>query len=260
MRGFLSDVRYALRTVGHGGISTAVAVLSLAVGVGANAAIFSVGHAMLARPLPYTGADRLVTLRSTNPSHGVLWSTAAPANLLDWQAQAKSFEAIAGYRWWTIDLTGGDRSERLRGLFVTPEFFKVLAVPLIGDTFEVETFNPAKPQRTRREIIIGHSLWQRRFGSDAGVLGRVVDLNIINLDHVGATPSFVVGVAAADVHFPPLSADYNLGVAGIEASVDFWMSEFRDPTRRDSGDLDVIARLRPGVSVAQARWALRPPS
>ena len=73
-----------------------VAVLSLAIGVGANAAIFSVGHAMLARPLPYAGADRLVMLRSTNPSHGVLWTTAAPANLLDWQAQAKSFEAIAG--------------------------------------------------------------------------------------------------------------------------------------------------------------------
>ena len=101
MRGLSSDIRYALRTVRHGGISTVVAVLSLAVGVGANAAIFSVGHAMLARPLPYAGADRLVMLRSTNPSHGVLWTTAAPANLLDWQAQAKSFEAIAGYRWWT---------------------------------------------------------------------------------------------------------------------------------------------------------------
>src|SRR5215471_21202066 len=99
MRGFSSDIRYAIRTVRHGGISTVVAVLSLAVGVGANAAIFSVGHAMLVRPLPYAAADRLVMLRSTNPSHGVLWTTAAPANLLDWQAQAKSFEALAGYRW-----------------------------------------------------------------------------------------------------------------------------------------------------------------
>ena len=120
MRGLSSDIRYALRTVRHGGISTVVAVLSLAVGVGANAAIFSVGHAMLARPLPYAGAARLVMLRSTNPSHGVLWTTAAPANLLDWQARAKSFEAIAGYRWWSVDLTGGDHSERLRGLFITP--------------------------------------------------------------------------------------------------------------------------------------------
>ena len=106
MGGFSSDIRYALRTLRHGGISTAVAVLSLAVGVGANAAIFSVGYAMLARPLPYSGAVRLVMLRSTNPSHGVLWTTAAPANLLDWQAQAKSFEALAGYRWCTPQTAG----------------------------------------------------------------------------------------------------------------------------------------------------------
>src|SRR6185295_4789083 len=125
MRGFSSDVRYALRAVRHGGMSTVVAVLSLAVGIGANTAIFSVGYAMLVRPLPYAGADRLVILGPMNPSHGVFWTTVAPANLLDWQAQATSFEAMAGYRWRTVDLTGGGRSERLRGLRVTPEFFKV---------------------------------------------------------------------------------------------------------------------------------------
>src|SRR5262245_37030241 len=135
MRGFSSDIRYALRTLRHGGLSTVIAVLSLAVGVGANAAIFSVGYAMLVRPLPYTGADRIVILRPMNPSHGVFWTTVAPANLLDWQAQAKSFEAIAGYRWWSVDLTGGDRSERLRGLYITPEFFKVLDISLMGKAF-----------------------------------------------------------------------------------------------------------------------------
>jgi putative ABC transport system permease protein len=152
-----------------------------------------------AHPLPYASAERLVTLRSTNPSHGVLWTTAAPANLLDWQAQAKSFEAIAGYRWRSVDLTGGDRSERLRGLFITPEFFKVLDVPLMGATFEVEAFNPANPEQRRPGIIIGRGLWRRRYGSDAGLLGSVVDVNIINLSHVGTTSSVVVGVAAADV-------------------------------------------------------------
>src|SRR5207249_9320126 len=161
MRGFSSDIRYALRTVKRGGISTAVAVLSLAVGVGANAAIFSVGYAMLLRPLPYVGADRLVLLRPMNPSHGVFWTTVAPANLLDWQTQAKSFEAIAGYRWRSVDLIGGDRSERLRGLHITPEFFKVLGVPLMG-----ETFSSNDPRRRRPEIIIGRGLWQRRFGAE----------------------------------------------------------------------------------------------
>jgi len=158
-------------------------VLSLAVGVGANAAMFCIGYAMLAHPLPYAGADRLVMLRPMNPSHGVFWTAVAPANLLDWQAQAKSFEAIAGYRWQTVDLTGGDRSQRLRGLRITPEFFKVLGVRLMG-----ETFNPSDPQRRRSEIIIGRGLWQRRFGSDAKLLGKVLDVNIINLSRVGPTP------------------------------------------------------------------------
>src|ERR1044071_1306974 len=112
MRALLSDIRYAVRTLRRGGIAIAVAVLSLAMGVGANAALFSVGYAMLTHRLPYVDADRLVILRSMNPSHGVFWTTAAAANLRDWQAQAKSFEAIAGYRWRTVDLVGGDRTER----------------------------------------------------------------------------------------------------------------------------------------------------
>ncbi len=203
---------------------------------------------MLVHPLPYADADRLVMLRPTNPSHGVFWTTVAPANLLDWQAQAKSFEAIAGYRWHTVDLTGGDRSERLRGLRITPEFFKVLGVRLRGGTF-----SPKDPQREGPEIIIGRGLWQRRFGSDVKLLGKVLDLNIINLKRVGPTPSFVVGIALTDAHFPPLSADFNLDVAGIGDAVDFWVPEVIDPSRRDTGDLDAIARLRPGISIGQAQ-------
>ena len=250
MRGFSSDIRYALRTLRHGGISTVVALLSLAVGVGANAAIFSIGYTMLVHPLPYAGADRLVMLRSMNLSHGVFWTAAAPANLLDWQAQAKSFEAIAGYRWQTVDLTGGDRGERLRGLRITPEFFKVIGVPLMG-----ETFNPSDPQRRRSEIIIGRGLWQRRFGSDPKLLGKVLDVNLINLSRVGPTPSFVVGIVSSDVHFLPFSGDSDVGVSGIGIgdSVDFWVPEFLDPAKRDIGDLDAIGRLRPGVSLEQAQ-------
>jgi len=260
MRWISSDIRYAFRALRRGGISTVVAMLSLAVGVGANSAIFSVGYAMLAHPLPYADADRLVMLRSTNPSHGVFWTTTASANLLDWQAQAKSFEAIAGYRWRSVDLvdpTGSGRSERLRGLHITPEFFKVLGVPLMGETFGPIGTGFAfsnDPQRRRPEIIIiGRGLWQRRFGSDAGLLGKAIDVNIINLSRVGPTPTFVVGIALADAHFPPLSVDWNLGISGIGDSIDFWVPEYRDPTKRDNGDLDVVARLRPGVSLEQAQ-------
>src|SRR5215467_2070509 len=131
----IQDIVIAARTfVKHPGF-TVTAIVMLALGIGANAAIFSIGYAMLVHPLPYSGADRLVMLRSTNPSHALLWSAAAPANLLDWQAQAKSFEAIAGYQWQTVDLTGGDRTERLRGLKITPEIFQVFGVRLMGETF-----------------------------------------------------------------------------------------------------------------------------
>src|SRR5262245_28962265 len=220
MRGLSSDVRYALRTLRRGGISTAVSMLSLAVGVGPNAVIFSVGYAMLVHPLPYADAERLVMLHPMNPSHGVFWTTVAPANLLDWQARAQSFEAIAGYRWHSVDLTGGDRSLRLRGLRITPEFFKVLGVPLAGETFASYAAQPE-----RHEIVLGYGLWQRRFGSDASLLGKLVDVNLINLKRIGPTPCRVVGIAQADVHFPPLSADFNLGVSGIGDSVDFWAPE-----------------------------------
>jgi putative ABC transport system permease protein len=248
MGGLAADFRYAFRTLRHGGISTVIAVLSLAIGAGANAALFSVGDAMLIRPLPYPNADRLVILRPINPSHGVLWTTVAPANLIDWQAQAKSFEAIAAYRWWTVDLIGNGQSERLRGLRTTPEFFKVLGVPLQG-----RTFASSDPRKVRPEVVIGHDLWQRRFASDASLVGRLLDINIINLSQTGATRFSVVGVALADAHFPPLSADFNLGVAGIGESVDFWASDGLDPNIRDNGDLDAIARLGPGVSLEQAQ-------
>jgi putative ABC transport system permease protein len=228
-----------------------VAMLSLAVAVGPNVAMFSVGYAMLVRPLPYADADRLVMLRPMNPSHGMFFPTVAPANLLDWQAQAKSFDAIAGYRRQTVDLTGGDRSERLRGLSITPEFFKVLGVPLMG-----ETFGPNDPQRRRFEIIIGRRLWQSRFASDRKVLGKVLEINLINLSRIGPTPSLVTGIASADAHFPPLSADFSLApgvIPSLGDSVDFWVPELIDPTKRDNGDLDAIARLGPGISLEQAQ-------
>jgi len=110
-------------------------------------------------------------------------------------------------------------------------------------------------RRRRFEIIIGRPLWQRRFASDGKLLGKVLDVNLINLSRTGPTPSLVTGIASANAHFPPLSADFSLApgvVTGIGDSVDFWVPELIDPSKRDNGDLDAIARLRPGISLEQA--------
>ena len=190
-------------------------------------------------------------LRSMNPSHGVLWTTGPPANLLDWQAQAKSFEAIAGYRWWTVDLTGGDLQ---RATARTPHHAGVLQSSrraVDGQTFDLEH---DRSQRRRPEIIIGRGLWQRRFGSDARLLGKVVDINIINLSRVGPTPSLVVGIALADVHFPPLSADLQsrrLRYRRLRGFLGCPSLSIRPGVTTATSTS--IARLRPGVSLEQAQ-------
>lgn len=182
MNGFWAEIRYAWRLLAKGGIFTVVAVLSLSIGIGANTAIFSVGSAMLLQRLPYLDAERLVVLRSSSPSRGLTDERSAPANVIDWQAQARSFEAIAAYRWRSVDLTGGERSERLRGLSVTSEFFKVIGAAMIGSGFE----DVPRPQYNP-EIVLGRGVWERRFRSDPRLAGTRLDVSIINLSRVGPT-------------------------------------------------------------------------
>lgn len=228
---------------------SAAAVLSLAVAIGANTAVFSVADAMLFRPLPYPDADRLVMLRSVSPSRGLFNERVAGANFLDWQAASRSFDAMAAYRWRTVDLTGGDRSERLRGLMIAGKFFDVLGVrQMLGRTFTTE-----EQLTNARTIILGRSVWQRRFGSNPRLVGQPLDVNIINLNHGGSTPHEVVGVITIDVHFPPLTEDFQLGASGIDETIYFWTPMTIPITGREFRDIDVIARLKAGVTVRQAQ-------
>ena len=231
---------------------TAVAVLTLALGIGANTAIFSVGDALLLHPLPYPNAERLMALRSTDsapdgssvPDGG----RTAAANLADWRAEANVFEAMAGYYWRTVDLAGGTHSERLRGLVVTPEFFDVFGVrQMEGRRFNAEDHETAS-------IILGRDVWQRRFGADAQMIGQRLDVNVIDLSRVGPTPFAVLGVVTTDVYFPPLTADFQLGVSNLTDTVDFWLPAFVTSTgNRDDRQFDVVGKLRPGVTIAQAQ-------
>jgi len=249
MTGILSEIRHGFRLLRNSAASTVVAVLSLAAGIGANSAIFSVGNAMLLRALAYPDADRLVALRSGNPARGLPDERTAVADLRDWQTQTRSFEAIAGYRWRTVDLTGADRSERLRGLAVTREFFDVFRIrSMIGRTFTGQEQSDGS-----RVMVLGRGLWLRRFGSDPDLIGKPLDVNVINLNHVGPTQHTIVGIVTTDVHFPPLTADFQLGASSIEETVDFWTPVSFSTTGREGRELDVIARLRPGVTVVQAQ-------
>src|SRR5215510_4344000 len=188
MKGLMADMRHAVRLLSRNRVAILAAVASLAVGIGANTAIFSVASAMLLRPLPFANADRLVMLRSIDPTRVLNTGRASSAELRDWQIQARSFAAIAGYRFRYMDLLRDGQAERLHGLFATPEFFDVLDVPLIGTTFRRDATYSS-------DIVLGHQLWQRSFGANPDLVGKSVEVNMINLDRVGATPVRVNGVS-----------------------------------------------------------------
>jgi putative ABC transport system permease protein len=248
------DTRSALRTFRRQPGFATIAVLTLALGIGATTAIVSVCDALLLRALPYPDADRLVALRSSRVPAAPDTGLVSPLDLADWQARTTSFDAIAGYGWRTVDLTGGASSERLHGLSVTPEFFTVFGITQVDG----RTFTPR--DRGTNTIVLSRALWERRFASDRAVIGSMLNVNVINLSRAGATPHLVLGIVPVEVHFPPLTANFNRGavtqmaVGAVEDQVDFWVPVFLgEDRRRDDRTLDVVAKLRLGVTREQAQ-------
>jgi putative ABC transport system permease protein len=240
--GALGHLRRNLRFV-------VVAVVILALGIGGATAVFSVSETLLLRPLPYPDGNRLVTLRSISPDPAFPYERAAAGTLADWQIESTLFEAIAGYRWHTIDVVGAGESERLKGLFVTPEFFDVFGVSLVGRGFRAD-------DRGTRAIVLGHEVSRRRFNADRAIVGSGIDLNVRNLARVGPTRHTVLRVSAAPVRFPPVTADFQLGLASVVQTIDFWTPEFVSPTsprQPHARELDVVGKLKPGVTVEQAQ-------
>jgi putative ABC transport system permease protein len=238
------DLRYALRTLAGRPGYTIVAALTLALGIGANAAIFSVVDGVLLKPLPYREPDRLVQLWETNPQRNWTEATIAPANLLDWRARNRVFTDLAFYigsdtRAATLTdytLTGGADAERVAGLRVSANFFQVLGVePLAGRAFDAAESTPGR----HRVLVISHGFWQRHFAGAADVVGRTLQLN-------GAAFT-VVGVMPRDFRF------------GWERP-DFWAPLAYDPATlrqtRVPHFLRAVARLAPGVTLAQAQQDL----
>ena len=231
----MNDLRFALRQLGKNPGFTAVAVVTLALGIGANTAIFSAVNAILLRPLPYRDADRLVWVWENNLSKNIPINPASPGNLNDWRNQSRVFESLSAWEGGDFNLTGRGEPERLLGARAFPDFFEVLDVrPVLGRTFGPDDDRPgAEPV-----ALMSHGLWQRRFGGDAGVLGRAINLNGKSFTVIGIVPDG----RAAPFHL-----------------FELWVPFALDSGRMSShGDrfLRPVGRLKPGVTVRQAQAEL----
>ena len=229
---FLNDLRYAIRMQRKNPGFTIVAVIALALGIGANTAIFSVVNTVLLRPLPYQDPDRLVMVWEEATKAGYPQDTPAAANFIDWRDQNQVFEGMAATDYTSFNLTGSGEPERLEGRRVSTNLFPLLGVePQVGRVFTAAEDRPG----SERVVVLSHGLWQRRFGGDPGIVGKTLTLN-----GAGYT---VVGVMPARFQFPTVDDEAWVPIA-------FTQDEATDRGRKY---LKVVARLKPGVAMAQAQ-------
>jgi putative ABC transport system permease protein len=195
----MGDIRYALRNLLRRPTFTLIAVVTLALGIGANTAIFSAVNALLLKPLPFPELDRVVAIWDKVPTRGVMHNEVAMANYLDWQSQTQSFEQLALYRWWSANLTGIDPPERIQGFLVTANFLDTTGIkPIMGRTFLPEENQPGKDQ----VAVITHSLWQRRFGGDPNIVNKTITINSVVRTVIGVMPERFNYPKGAEVYAP----------------------------------------------------------
>src|SRR6266436_7545891 len=227
-----TNLRYTFRQIAKNPGFFAPAVAALALGIGANTAIFSAVEAVLLHSLPYTQPDRLVVDWEDASFIGFAFNTPAPANYLDWQARNRVFTDMAATRYTTASLTGDGPPEQLSGRRVTPNFFDVLGVqPEVGRPFTEEEDKAQSPV-----VVLSHNLWQRRYGGDVSLVGRSILLDGIQTKVVGIMPR---GFFFLD-----------------RKNSDYWVPTAFTPeqwARRQSHFLSVMARLSPGVTRARAQ-------
>ncbi len=230
MQSLLKDLRFGMRSLWKRRGFTMVAVITLALGIGATTAIFSVVNGLLLRPLPYRDDQRLVTLGQSNRKTGVAREGVSPANFLDWREQTRLFAGIAAAETWGFTLTDYGEPEAIRGSVVTKGFFEILGTPaVIGRTLLPEDHDQEKPV-----VVISHGLWQRRFGGDPQIIGRQLSLN--------QESTTVVGVMPPEFEYPP-----NRDVIGPR------QGRPNDPQMRGGSLFRVVGRLRDGVTLEQAQ-------
>jgi len=228
----VANLRYAFRQITKNPGFFALAVAALALGIGANTAIFSAVEAVLLHSLPYSRPDRLVVVWEDASFVGFAFNTPAPANYLDWQARNRVFTDMLATRFVTASLTGDGQPEQLSGKKVTPNFFDVLGVqPVRGRPFTVQEDKSQTPV-----VVLSYNLWRRRFGGDEAIIGRTMLMN--------GVPTKVVGVMPKDFFFSD------------RKNSDYWVPMAFTPEQwawRHTHFLTVVARLKPGVTAEQAQ-------
>jgi putative ABC transport system permease protein len=236
----MQTLRYAFRMLRKNPGVTLVAVITLALGIGANTAIFSVVNGVLLRPLEYRNPDRLVSLWENVPGHG-RWR-AAPANFFDWKKQNTLFEDMAAYGGSAMTLTGAGEPEQLIGTRVSSGYFAVVGVaPVLGRSFFPEEYEPGKGQI----VILSHSLWQRRFGGSENIVN-----NSITLD---GTVYTVVGVMPSGIY--PMRPTTSGRIDFDQQQQQYWvpMSFTAEwAAVRSAHVLGVVGRLKPSITMEQA--------
>ena len=224
------DVQFGLRMLMKHRLATLVSVVALALGIGANAAMFSLAEAFLLHPVPIENANRIVALVDSRPEQNIDMNAIAPATYFDWKKQANSFAQMGIYAWREINLTGERNPQKVQSFEISANFFGMLGVqPQLGRAFLPEEEVSGKDQ----EIILGHALWEQRYASDPHIVGKTVK--------VDGQAFTVVGVMRKGFDFP----------MPAEAWIPLAMS-VSDQARRDNRWLWVLGQLKPGVSFSEA--------
>ncbi|WP_338868952.1 ABC transporter permease [Myxococcus stipitatus] len=246
------DLRLALRMLTRSPVFSVVAVLTLALGIAANTAIFSVVNAVLLSPLPFPEPDRLVMAWSRTPD-APRWSV-APANFLDWRTQGDMFEGLAAFSQLSASLSGDGTPERIRGASVSTNYFQVLGVrAVLGAVFQPV----AGETGPRQVVVLSHGLWKRHFGLDPGAIGRSLRLDERTYEVIGVMPERFnmpdIGPRKTTATEPPefwIPAPFHdIPQLGSDVGLDLSQS-------RDTSYLRVLGRMKPGVTLERASAAM----
>ena len=243
------DWRFGLRMLLKQPGFTLIAVLTLALGIGATSAVFSLIHGVLLTPPPYQQPERLVLIPTARTDGQPTprppdW---AAAQWMEWQKEAKSFEAIAAYRWSFNFLVAEDGSQSLEGMSVTKDYFRVVGLqPVLGRTFQDSDIGTNVPP----VIILGYDLWQLKFNGDPNIVGKTMRLSRQQ------TPPTVIGVMPPGIRFLPSPATAAEPNYNVNAQVDFWTLAVPTPDRMKAQMWNVVGRLRGGVTLNSAQAEL----